>query len=54
VWGSEPSPSAAALGRLSGEEVQLYDALRHDVHGSSVRLERELTSWHWALDRFFG
>ena len=54
VWGSEPSPSGAVLGRLTGEEAELYDALRHDVHGSSVRLEQELISWDWALDRFFG
>jgi hypothetical protein len=54
VWGSEPSPSGAVLGRLTGEEAELYDALRHDVYGASVRLEQELIRWDWALARLFG
>lgn len=54
VWGTEPSPSRAVLGRLTGEEAGLYDALRHDVHGASVRLEQELVRWDWALERLFG
>ncbi|MDQ0870120.1 hypothetical protein QFZ70_002593 [Arthrobacter sp. V1I9] len=54
VWGSEPSPSKAALSRLTLEETKLYDALRHDGYGTSVRLEQELVRWDWALERLGG
>jgi hypothetical protein len=51
VWGSEPSPSRAALGRLTAEESALYEALGSDRFGPSVRLEQELISWDWAVER---
>ena len=51
VWGHEPSPSRAALTRLTPEERALYDALGNDTFGESVRLEQELIHWDWALAR---
>jgi hypothetical protein len=51
VWGTEPSPSRAALSRLTAAESVLYAALGRDEHGKSVRLEQELIRWDWALDR---
>ncbi|THJ66831.1 hypothetical protein E8P82_07865 [Arthrobacter echini] len=50
-WDVEPSPSRAVLTRLTAEESVVYDALRDDRHGPSVRLEQELIRWQWALDR---
>ncbi|MFE4541583.1 Wadjet anti-phage system protein JetD domain-containing protein [Arthrobacter sp. NPDC056727] len=50
-WGSEPAPSRAALTRLMPEEAALYEALGNDMYGLAVRLEQELISWDWALDR---
>ncbi|WP_168709378.1 DUF3322 and DUF2220 domain-containing protein [Arthrobacter sp. PAMC25564] len=49
AWGSEPSPSRAALTRLTGEEAALYEALGSGQFGESVRLEQELIRWDWAL-----
>jgi hypothetical protein len=51
VWGIEPSPSRAALSRLTAEESMLYEALGSDTFGKSVRLEQELIRWDWALER---
>ncbi|MFC9336154.1 Wadjet anti-phage system protein JetD domain-containing protein [Arthrobacter sp. NPDC057009] len=51
AWGEEPSPSKAALTRLTAEELALYEALSSDTHGSAVRLEQELIRWDWALER---
>ena len=51
AWGKEPSPSRAALTRLTPEEAALYQALRDDRFGSAVRLEQELIGWDWALER---
>ena len=50
VWGTEPSPSRAALSRLTTEESALYAALGRDEYGKSVRLEQELIRWDWALE----
>ncbi|MFC7847159.1 Wadjet anti-phage system protein JetD domain-containing protein [Arthrobacter sp. NPDC057388] len=52
AWTAEPSPSRAALTRLTAEESMLYEALGNDTYGSAVRLEQELINWEWALDRF--
>ncbi len=52
VWGSEPSPSRAALSLLTDEESALYEALGNDSFGNSVRLEQELIRWDWALEKF--
>ncbi|WP_457966117.1 DUF2220 family protein [Arthrobacter sp. D1-29] len=54
VWGREPSPSRAALSRLTAEESALYEALGRDSYGPSVRLEQELIRWDWALARLAG
>ncbi|MDQ0822313.1 hypothetical protein QFZ79_000050 [Arthrobacter sp. V4I6] len=51
AWGSEPSPSRAALSRLTPEESALFEALVSDSFGKSVRLEQELIRWDWALER---
>lgn len=51
AWGTEPSPSRSALTRLTGEEAEVYEALRTDAYGTSVRLEQELIRWDWVLDR---
>ena len=51
VWGTEPSPSKAPLGRLTAEESALYTALANDAFGASIRLEQELISWDWALGK---
>ena len=51
AWTSEPSPSKAALTRLTAEESSLYEALGNDTYGSGVRLEQELIRWDWALKR---
>ena len=34
AWGSEPSPSRAALTRLTAEETALYEALGNDTFGT--------------------
>jgi hypothetical protein len=54
VWGTEPSPSKAPLGRLTAEESALYTALANDAFGASIRLEQELISWDWALGKLHG
>ncbi|WP_426976389.1 Wadjet anti-phage system protein JetD domain-containing protein [Pseudarthrobacter sp. O4] len=51
AWGSEPSPSRAALTRLTDEESIVYKSLGNDDYGSAVRLEQELIRWDWALER---
>ncbi|MET4135397.1 Wadjet anti-phage system protein JetD domain-containing protein [Pseudarthrobacter sp. PvP090] len=51
VWGSEPTPSTAALTRLTGEESALYQALGNGTFGPAVRLEQELIRWDWTLER---
>jgi len=48
AWVSEPTPSKAALSRLTAEESALYDGLRSDAFGTAVRLEQELIRWDWA------
>jgi hypothetical protein len=54
AWGSEPTPSRAALTRLTADEAALYEALGSDRFGKSVRLEQELVRWDWALERLLG
>lgn len=51
VWGNEPSPSRAALARLTGQESALYTALGNGTYGPAVRLEQELVRWDWAQQR---
>lgn len=52
-WGTEPTPSRAALTRLTAEESDVYQALQDDQYGASVRLEQELIRWEWAAERLF-
>ena len=54
VWGSEPAPSTAALGRLTADEAALYEKLQSDAYGTAVRMEQELIRWDWALARLVG
>jgi hypothetical protein len=49
AWGQEPSPSKAALTRLTPEEHKVYEALGSNAYGTNVRLEQELIRWDWAL-----
>lgn len=51
AWVTEPSPSHAALTRLNLSEATLYEALVADAYGPAVRLEQELLSWNWAMER---
>ena len=51
AWGTEPSPSRAALTRLNADETALYEALGTDIYAPRVRLEQELINWGWALER---
>jgi hypothetical protein len=51
AWGNDPSPSRAALTRLTSEERALHESLGDDTYGPSVRLEQELIRWGWALER---
>jgi hypothetical protein len=51
AWGEEPSPSRAALTRLTSEERALYESLVDGTYGQAVRLEQELINWDWALER---
>lgn len=41
LWGVETQPETRNLTRLSSEEAQLYDQLRHNHWGEHVRLEQE-------------
>lgn len=50
-WGTEDSPTAARLDRLSPGEVAVYTALVEDHHGARVRLEQERVDWAWAADQ---
>lgn len=51
-WGSEPSPTSAALTRLRPDEAALYGDLVSDRHGERVRLEQERIDWGWVLDHW--
>jgi hypothetical protein len=50
-WVAEPSPTAARLDRLTGEEQALYQDLVTDRLGERVRLEQERISWNWVTDQ---
>jgi hypothetical protein len=47
-WVIEPTPTSAALTRLTIEEASLYDDLVCDRLGVQVRLEQERIDWSWA------
>ena len=47
LWVTEPSPTDRSLKRLNESEKLLYDDLRTDTYGSSVRLEQERIAFSW-------
>jgi hypothetical protein len=51
-WGSEKSPTAARLDRLTPTETALYTDLVEDRLGPRIRLEQERIDWGWARERF--
>lgn len=46
-WGSEPTPTNAALLNLSDTETALYSDLITDRYAHSLRLEQERIDWSW-------
>lgn len=50
-WGTESTPTNAALSRLDTAEQALYEDLVTDRFGPAVRLEQERIDWDWALAR---
>jgi len=48
-WGQEPTPTTAALSRLTPAEQTLYGDLVTDRHGDRLRLEQERIDWAWAM-----
>jgi hypothetical protein len=54
VWGTEPAPSRAELGRLTPGESGVYKGLVNNAYGPAVRLEQELIRWDWALRKLCG
>ncbi|MAS54700.1 DUF3322 and DUF2220 domain-containing protein [Nocardioides sp.] len=53
-WGQEPTPTTAALSRLTRAEQALYGELVTDRHGERLRLEQERIDWEWAMRRWPG
>ncbi|MDF1613807.1 Wadjet anti-phage system protein JetD domain-containing protein [Desulfurivibrio dismutans] len=51
-WSTEPKPQKRDLPRLQPAEAALYDDLRHDRLGPSVRLEQERIAYSRLLDIF--
>ncbi|MDA8134363.1 MAG: DUF2220 family protein [Desulfobacteraceae bacterium] len=45
LWGREPSPANRDLPLLTAEEALVYDALRKNLHATSLRLEQERISF---------
>jgi hypothetical protein len=50
-WGSEPVPYLGELSHLNEDEAALYDDLRFNRLGESVRLEQERISFSWLQER---
>jgi len=46
-WGKEDSPTTRDLPRLTPEEAELYDDLRHNRLAPSLRLEQERIGFNW-------
>ncbi len=51
-WVAEPTPTSAALTRLTGAEASIYEDLVTDRYAERVRLEQERVDWDWALERW--
>ena len=49
-WVSEPSPTYRRLRRLTRPEALLYEDLRNDTFGASLRLEQERIRFGWVQD----
>ena len=49
-WGREPTPTAARLERLTGDEGALYSDLVGDRLATGLRLEQERIDWAWVGD----
>lgn len=50
LWVGERNPTLRDLSRLSMEERELYDDLRNDKYGPSLRLEQERIGFTWVRD----
>ena len=50
LWVDERNPTLRDLSRLSMSERELYDDLRNDKYGSSLRLEQERIGFEWVRD----
>ena len=50
LWVSERNPTLRDLQRLSRAERELYDDLRNNKHGPSLRLEQERIGFDWVRD----
>ena len=50
LWVNERNPTLRDLSRLSIEERELYDDLRNDKYGPSLRLEQERIGFEWVRD----
>lgn len=54
LWGTEPTQHAdAELSELNGEEKALFDALKSNRLGRSLRLEQERIAWNEAMAALF-
>lgn len=53
-WVHEPRPFVADLNRLTSDERALFDDLRDNRLGPSVRLEQELIGYEWAQAHLLG
>ena len=50
LWVSEPSPTYRSFARLTPPESRLYEDLRKDTYGPSLRLEQERIGFRWVHD----
>ena len=54
LWVREPTQARGDLSRLTAEERELYDDLRYDRLGPSVRLEQERIAFSWVRGALAG
>ena len=50
-WSEEPEPARHDLPRLTGEEAEVFDALRFDRLQPNLRLEQERIGYGWLCDQ---
>lgn len=53
-WGTEPTPTNAALPRLTDSERELYEDLVTDLYAPALRLEQERLDWAYVVSRLKG